>query len=283
MVWGRGQVLSRGRLKVPAYFAKTEDSGATWSTPKPIAANAINHLSYGNNLVVDPDDGTLFNFYGFRDLDTGVSEIRYVKSTNGGDTWSRPRFVNRLRPAGVAHPVTGESVRTSEFFPDVTINGINGDIFLVWQDSRNTGGRRDEILFSSSEDGGVTWSRVFKISSRVKRPAFIPTVAMNAVGTLGVSYFDFRNMTPGDADNLTTDYWLRTSTDNGRTWTRDFHVAEDFNLRAAPKVNGQFSLGDYAGLTAAGSDFIPFFVRTQCSTGGCRGNRTDVLSSTITP
>ncbi len=53
-----------------------------------------------------------------------------------------------------------------------------------------------------------------------------------------------------------------------------------FNLNAAPVARGAF-LGDYQGLTAAGSTFIPFFAATNCRTT-CWRNPTDIYAARLT-
>jgi hypothetical protein len=51
-------------------------------------------------------------------------------------------------------------------------------------------------------------------------------------------------------------------------------VAGAFDLKTAPDAEG-FFVGDYQGLAAIGSSFVPFFVQTN---SGNLGNRTDVFA-----
>src|SRR5205807_7445861 len=92
--------------------------------------------------------------------------------------------------------------------------------------------------------------------------AFTPTVAVNSGGTVAVAYYDFRNndASPG----LPTDYWLvhaSGSFTSPSSWTADEKRLTDtsFNMEnAAPTSRGYF-LGDYEGLSAAGSSFYSLF------------------------
>jgi hypothetical protein len=93
-------------------------------------------------------------------------------------------------------------------------------------------------------------------------------------GTIGVTYFDFRNNT-ADPTSLPTDLWLTRSSD-GLTWLES-HVAGPFDLSIAPNALGLF-LGDYHALTSIGTTFVPFFVETN---NGNLDNRTDVFASLV--
>jgi hypothetical protein len=82
----------------------------------------------------------------------------------------------------------------------------------VWQDARFSGGEFDSIAFSQSLDGGLTWSEPIKVNLTPtnvppgNQQAFTPSVQVAADGTVGVTYYDFRNNTA--AEPLLTDYFL---------------------------------------------------------------------------
>ena len=88
-----------------------------------------------------------------------------------------------------------------------------GNLYAVWQDARFSGFSHDEIAFSRSTDGGSSWSAPIKINKTPtnipagNRQAFTPTVRVAADGTIGVTYYDFRNNTD-DAATLPTDYFI---------------------------------------------------------------------------
>ena len=118
-----------------------------------------------------------------------------------------------------------------------------------------------------SSDGGLTWSNPIKInltpsnSSEGNEQAFTPSVAVNSDGTVAVTYYDFRNNTA--AAGVPTDYWLihaDSAFTNPASWASDEKRLTDssFNMTIAPNSRGNF-LGDYQGLSAAGTSFYALF------------------------
>ena len=98
-------------------------------------------------------------------------------------------------------------MRTADFNPDVAVDPANGNLYVVWQDGRFSGGTRSDIAFTMSTDGGSTWSPTVKLDQNsAGTSAFLPSVEVAADGTVGVSYYDFRNNTP--ASGLPTDHWF---------------------------------------------------------------------------
>jgi hypothetical protein len=171
-------------------------------------------------------------------------------------------------------------VRTGDITPDIAVDPNSGALYVVWQDSRFSGGAHDDIAFSMSTDGGMTWSTPVKINQTANdAAAFTASVDVTADGTVGVTYYDFRNNTP-DA-GLPTDYWFihchGTCTDPSN-WS-ETHVAGPFDMETAPVARGYF-VGDYEGLTSSGNNFLPFFIQTNT---GNTANRTDAFFTSVGP
>jgi hypothetical protein len=123
---------------------------------------------------------------------------------------------------------------------------------------------RGRILFSQSTDGGLTWSPAIVISHTPSAvDAFVPTIEVNSAGTVGVSYFDFRNNVPGVI--ASTDLWLTTcstSCASASSWSSETRVTpSSFDMSKAPVARGQF-IGDYMGMTTSGTAFEPFFIQS---------------------
>jgi hypothetical protein len=265
----------------PTLFSKTTDGGLTWSTPKVIVDVPARQQTIGNQIVVDPLTGTLYNFFNFIKPPFGVTafKVAFIKSDDDGATWTKPRIIADLRSVGVTDPVTGEPLRTGDIIPEPAIDPESGQLYVVWQDSRFNGGHYDEVALATSSDGGATWSAPVRVNTPTGRAAFTPSVRVNADGVVGVTYYDFRNLEPDNATTLPTDYWFTRSTDGGASFGGEQHLAGPFDMKIAPNARGYF-VGDYMGLDVIGNQFVPVFVEAN---SGDLSNRTDVLTTIVTP
>ena len=261
----------------PTYFARTTDRGATWEPARSIVASAVTEQTINNQIVVTPD-GTLVGFYTWLQTtppgNTTTAALRVIRSTDKGTTWAAPIEIAKQQSLGVRDPETGERVRDAAILGHIAA-GKGGTIAVVWQDARFSGGARDGIAFSRSDDGGRSWSAPVQVNRAPSVPAFVPAVAIADDGIIGVTYYDFRNNTDAAA-TLPTDYWFARSADGGATWT-ETHVAGPFDLLAAPRANGLF-IGDYMGLVAAGGEFVALFTTTN---SGNATNVTDIFAGRI--
>lgn len=150
-------------------------------------------------------------------------------------------------------------MRTGDIIPDIATDHRAGtdNVYAVWQDARFTGFQRDQIAFSKSTDGGLTWSAPVRINAVKSTQAFTASIEVDAAGNLGVTYYDFRNDDPATAE-LETDQWFQRSTNGGASWSQERVTPTSFDMRTAPDARGLF-VGDYEGLAATGTTFKPFW------------------------
>ena len=295
----------------PAYFSKTTDGGRTWSQAQIIINTTQRQQTIGNIIVVDPRNDTLYDFTdliispntSFGQGTNANSQVAFVKSTDGGATWTQPQIIAPFDSLGVTDPNTGQLLRVGNGLEEVAIDPASGKLYVVWEASsnfvRNTKQSSvfwdDEVLFTSSSDGGATWSGptvVERLASGL--PTYTPTVAVNG-SRIAVTYYDNRNLQPGQTNVLPTDYWVKFSTDGGATWGNEQHIAGSFDELSAPFARG-FFLGDYEGLQPSGSGFEALFAKTNCDapytgpfcgpasnsvTASPNTNPTDVFASAI--
>lgn len=174
----------------------------------------------------------------------------------------------------VVDPETGQSV-ADPTNPSFAVDIRNGNVYAVWEDGRFSNFQYNDIAFSMSTDGGLSWSAPMRVNQTpfnippANRQAFLPSIAVAANGTIGVSYYDFRFNDPNPG--LLTDRWLvqcHPSPNGPATapvcWSSEVRLTtSSFNMEAVvPIFPGRgFFLGDYFGLTAAGNDFVATFTQ----------------------
>ncbi|HEX2069214.1 MAG TPA: sialidase family protein [Actinomycetota bacterium] len=263
-----------------AWFSRTTD-GTAWDEAEPIFEEGF---SVGHQIAVHRS-GRLLDIFSLYKGDRAF--IAVVRSTDGGvdkgDSWSGARVITKLGFASPRDPDANKKIRAGEGIPDIATDLQTGIAYAVWQDLVYTvsGKRYNGIAFSMSRDEGRTWSKPVRINqpgSALNDPndqAFTPSLDVSSDGTIGVSYYDFRQNT--DAGGVSTDHWLvrcpaRTVSCMERANWSETHVAGPFDIEIAPKSMGLF-LGDYMGLAAAGRDFTLFFVQGSL----LPSNRTNVF------
>jgi len=277
-------------------FARTTDGGATWDgggLPPAVAGypasdvtNFVpNESAFGNEIVVQPN-GTLVDVFthgngsGNQKPQADQNHLGVLIGQKSGSdvNWSGITDGPGIETMGVTDPDTGAPVRSGEPLTSVAVDPNNGNLYAVWPDGRFSGFTHDDIAFSMSTDGGLTWSDPIKINQTPTnipagdQQAFTPVVAVNSDGTVAVTYYDFRNntdLTPGSG--LPTDYFIVHNVGNpgsSGSWVGNEQklTTSSFNMEnAAPTSRGYF-LGDYEGLAAAGQSFYALFAQAGADT-----------------
>jgi hypothetical protein len=279
----------------PSYFSRTTDGGKSWSTARIIVPMRQNQQSIANIVVVAPPGtphaGTLYDFF---TLITGTGPnsgpnstaphgfaIAMIKSTDQGDTWTSPQIVQAFDSLTVTDPNTGQPLRTADFDAAPAVDPGTGQLYLAWQDPRDTAGPNKKgafsrILMTTSANDGADWSDPVAVSSSPAGiSAFLPAIAVAANGTIGLTYYDFRTLMADNTTTLPTSIWFkRASSIAGLAAAADTPVWGPFNFLEAPNAGGNF-LGDYEGLTANGTSFVGVDDVTTCNTTVCGSNPTD--------
>ncbi len=265
------------------FFSMTTDGGSNWSPAQNVTNFQKLNSAFGNQIVVEPDGTlvdvcTLFNGSGNQAPQSGQTTLAVIRSTDGGHTWSDPITGPAIEAIGITDPNTGQPVRDGEYILDVAADPNNGNLYAVWADGRFSNFSHEDIAFSMSTNGGLTWSNPIKVNQTPtnipagNQQAFTPSVAVAASGTVAVSYYDFRNNTGGPG--LATDYWLVHASSgftNPTSWqgSEQLLTTTSFNMENAPSAGGLF-LGDYQGLSAGGvgeNGFYSLFGQANATAG----------------
>jgi hypothetical protein len=275
----QGSVKNAG----PQFFSRTTDGGATWETPYAPYQLAPHYAVDFSQVFVLPG-GSLVDlcllYYEGPNQPPKQSYVARMGSTNHGQSWSSLSIAVPMQPVSqpnstgfnlVVDPETGRYVHDAGD-PAFAMDPQNGNLYAVWEDGRFSNGLINEIAFSVSSDGGLSWSNPIRINQTpqniplLNRQAFLPSVAVLADGTIGISYYDFRFNDPNPG--APTDYWLaqcRPSAANSpasaASWGYEVRLTDtSFNLQSAFLLGDESFLGDYVGgLAASGKAFVAAF------------------------
>jgi hypothetical protein len=136
-------------------FARTTDSGGSWhGIAGQGAGSMIAGASFAPQISVAPD-GDIYVVW------TSSYEIRFVKSVDGGDSFSTPA----VAAAGIT-PLTSPPLNAPDNFPELPggtfrvltlatcVAGDAGTVLAAWADYRENVAR---IYYVYSHDGGASW------------------------------------------------------------------------------------------------------------------------------
>ncbi len=216
-----------GRFTVAV--ARSDDGGASWSAPTNASAS-ITGLKGGSPdkewMTVDNTSGSPYRgnvYVSWTQFGMNTSSIRFVRSTDGGQTWS---------PAAAVAELSREETQARQVLQGSYIaTGPGGEVYVAWYDSRVGG-----IRLRKSVDGGVTFSDPvtaltpvgFSFSVFLTGQFDVPAFPQLAVDTSsgpnrGTVYLTANVLT--SSGNL--DVVLARSTDGGATWSAPFRVNND--------------------------------------------------------
>jgi hypothetical protein len=266
-------------FKGPTYFTRTLNGGASWERAHIIYDPGANNQTINNLIEVQPNGRVIAFFTEILNLPSGGVRVNIaLKRSNdhgfsftptGGRIVAHRIFTLAIEnPVGTFTPNLREPVRDAGILFDTAVDPNNGNLYLVWQDSRFSGGVIDEIAFSMSTDAGGHWTAPVKINktpnraNQLREAAFVPTIAVNEDGVLAVTYYDFRR--DDNTGELADQFALfcnpaSSNCANAANWGRERRLTpQAFDILDAPVAIGHF-LGDYMGSEAVTADVHPAY------------------------
>lgn len=262
VAWDNGSQLA---------FARTRNHGATWTGAgtQPVGA-PLAFDSFSPSIAVT-NSGVVCIFW------ISGSTIKFVKSTDGGNSFSSPQ----VAASGLTTLSAG--LGSSGGFPKFpgakfrvltlpTACAGSGQTFLVaWSDYRDGIAR---IYYRRTTDGGATWLGPtsgqpllpWYLASGPDQQDFHPQLASRPGGQIGCAFYEFGPKWSGGPRLIHV--IMATSSDSGATFSMRETVT---NGAWDPTVDAPLShgdpnttfIGDYFGIAGSSRGFLPFWTDTR--------------------
>jgi hypothetical protein len=245
-------------------FARTTDHGVTWSGvgAQPVGA-ALASSSFAPDVSVAAD-GTVYIFW------VAGSGIQFVKSTDGGNSFSAPA-VAATGITAIPGKLPGGRFRT--FTIPTACTGSGNNVIFAWADYREGVSR---IYYRRSTNGGNSWHGAASgeplltgaVASAPAMHDFHPQLASTPNGEIGCSFYEFGPTGSGEFPPDLIHVILAVSTNNGNTFPNRATVTDRpwdptvDEVYAHGDPNTTF-IGDYFGLDASRLGFFPLWTDTR--------------------
>lgn len=214
--------------------------GGTTSTGGPNPAGLLGQVGIATDHSNGPAHGNVYMLGSVNPPGSDPLDVMFIRSNNGGDTWSTPIRVN--------DDAIGSNAW--QWFGTISV-APNGRIDVVWNDTRNDPSAMfSELFYSYSVDTGLTWAENMPIS-----PSFNHSLGYPMQSKLG-------------------DYYDMFSDDGGANlaYAATFNGEQDvYFVRIAPDCNSN-GVHDGTDLLAGASlDCNGNTIPDDCEFPGCPG------------
>jgi hypothetical protein len=219
----RGRVYVNGNNRVPRTISDfvlfgSSDGGRSFRGPGTRLSFGTVQASVMGNAVV-ASDGTVIGVY----VAGQRASIEATWSVDGGASLAPGAKIDDYIAGGERKgAVLGNANAEPALAIDATGGRFKDRLYVVWPDRRSG---HSKIRFASSSDAGRTWSTSRVINDNEPNDStdqFMPEVAVNGDGVVGVMWYDRRS----HPDNLGWDVRFTASADGGASFLPSVRVSE---------------------------------------------------------
>jgi hypothetical protein len=247
-------------------FARTTDHGFTWrgAGADPNPGTSLANDSFAPEISVAAD-GTVYIVW------VAGTQVKFVKSTDGGDSFSAPKVAASgitLIPAG---HFPGATFRV--FTLPTGCTGTGSNVVFAWADYRDG---VSHIYYRHSPNGGSGWNgpnsgqRLLTggLASAANQHEFHPQLINTPGGEIGCAFYEYGPKGGGEFPPSLIDVVLAVSTNSGVAFSNRATVTEQAWDPTVDEVyaHGNPSvtfIGDYFGHAASDLGFFPFWTDTR--------------------
>jgi hypothetical protein len=239
VAWDSNQPCGVSCTNQVLQVSSSSDQGKTWTTPVKINDGTSNSERVIFAFPAVAPDGTVYVLW----HDYAKQKIFIDKSKDGGVTWGTDAAVASTN-IGFGVGLSCNDWRTVSPAPQMAIDAA-GNIYVVFGSDAKSGKGVDlDVYITKSSDGGAHWSQPQKVSATSTGHQYLPSISIDSLGRVNVSYLDRRE----DVNNCRTNTYLSRSTDHAVTFSDSKVTDADSNFDG--NANGP---GDYQGQASLGS------------------------------
>lgn len=257
------------------------DGNKTWTTTSVFPTQHFPLINQFSDLAISKD-GTVYVSWmqcsatgPAGDCGGTVAHILVSKSNDGGNTWSAPVLVHKVKlttDPGCCYygaiPNTSDRVSNIPVIASDNSTGPNAGALYITDYTFTKGHMKVQV--TKSIDGGAHWSKAIGVApASDKHDQFFPWLNVSTSGNVGVTWMDRRN----DPANLSYEEFGAVSTDGGATFPTNLQLATN---PSNPNNGGGF-IGDYTGNAWAGKALYATWTDTSS------GSDQDELGGLLTP
>jgi Neuraminidase (sialidase) len=219
-----------------AGIKRSQDHGATWGP-----TDALGNIIHGTAIVTSTS-GLVHVPY---NLDSDRNQLRYVRSTDGGTTWEKPRdlipdmgkFCFQCSPR--QHPIVGAAADPTGKY-----------VAITWTSTYMGGEGDDDVWLMWSTDGGQNWTKPLKVNdNETAARQFQSWVAVDNCNRVHLAWTDLRNGK--------NEVWYARSADPTQGFEANVQVTDGSGTAATD------FLGDFKGVAVLGSDVLITWTDTR--------------------
>jgi hypothetical protein len=244
----------------PAFVSFRNNQG--WHAPIRVSGAETTGTAIGSDITTNAA-GHVFAVW----PDTGSRGLYFVKSTDGGNTFSSPLLIGKTF---ATFQINVPAFAKRAALVGVSIGAFGNNVYVSWVDLSGEDGCRtpgseprenagsnckSRIWFASSTDGGQSWSTPAHINAEADRTdQFNQRLAVDPdTGHMGIIYYN----TGTGGDRKKTNLMFQFSTDAGKTWSKPTKVTTAMTDETTVDADNGNQYGDYNGLSVVRGVFFP--------------------------
>jgi len=244
----------------PAFVSFRNNQG--WHAPIRVSGAETTGTAIGSDITTNAG-GHVFAVW----PDTGSRGLYFVKSTDGGNTFSSPLLIGKTF---ATFQINVPAFAKRAALVGVSIGAFGNNVYVSWVDLSGEDGCRtpgseprenadsnckSRIWFASSTDGGQSWSTPAHINAEADRTdQFSQRLAVDPdTGHTGIIYYN----TGTGGDRKKTNLMFQFSTDAGKTWSKPTKVTTAMTDETTVDADNGNQYGDYNGLSVVRRVFFP--------------------------